>query len=180
MAQNRNHSTGTTRPIYRTNGAAAYDIYRNQPMENGSAARKLREPKRHTRPKPRPKAKLQIAPMSVVGLLVAAVMLVLVVCSYVQLFEESAAVSELRAQLSEAEEYQQRLQSTYANKLDLDVIQKKAAELGMTMPNSKQTIYLSLEGCDRAVITGDEQENIIVTAWNTITRAVRALEEYFG
>lgn len=180
MAQNRNHATNATRPVYRTNGAAAYDINRYQSMENGSAARELREPKRHVRPRPRPKAKLQIAPLSVVGLLAAAMMLVFVICSYVQLFEASATVSELRAQLSEAQEYQQRLQSTLTDKIDLDVIQQKATELGMTMPNSKQTVYLSLQGSDRAVITGAGQENAAAAAWNTITRSVRALVEYFG
>lgn len=180
MAQEKKRSTGTTRPVYRTNGAAAYDINRYELPENGSAARELREPKRHVRPRPRPKAKLQIAPMSVVGLLAVAVMLVFVICAYVQLFEEATVVSELRTQLSEAQEYQQRLQATLNDKIDLEVIQQKANELGMTMPNSKQTVYLSLQGSDRAVITGMGQENVAATAWNAITRSVRALMEYFG
>lgn len=180
MAQERNRAAGATRPVYRTNGAAAYDINRYELIENGSAARELREPKRHVRPRPRPKAKLQIAPLSVIGLVGIAVMLVLVLCAYVQLFEETTAVSELRVQLSDAQEYQQRLQATLTDKIDLDVIQQKASELGMTVPNSKQTVYLSLQGADRAVITGAGEENAAAAAWNTITRSVHALMEYFG
>ena len=168
-----------THPVYRTNGAAAYDIYRNE-FDSGSAARQLKQPKRHARPKPKPKAKLAIAPLSIVGLLAAACMLVFVICGYVQLFEEASAVSELEEQLSDAQAYHQRLQATYNSKIDLDVIQQEASALGMAMPNSKQTIYLNLAGRDRAVISGSTQENVAQTAWDAIRRSVRTLLEYFG
>lgn len=185
MAQNR---SGTSRrrgdQIYQTNGAAAYDIYRlpNRKTESGNAARRLKEPerRRHVRPRPRPKAKLSVAPLAVVGLMAAACMLIFVLCGYVQLFEETAMVSELQSQLSEAQAYQERLEATYDSKIDLDVIQQQAEALGMTLPNSRQTVYLTLEGVDRAVLSDGGEENVLETAWTAIGRSIRTLMEYFG
>lgn len=185
MANNRN---GAPRrrgsQIYQTNGAAAYDIYRlpNREMESGNAARRLKKPapRHRARPKPRPKAKLTLAPLSVMGLLAAACMLVFVLCGYVQLFEETAQVSELQAQLRDAQAYQERLEATYDSKIDLDVIQEQAEALGMTLPNSRQTVYLNLEGVDRAVISEGGTENVAQTAWEAIRRSIHTLMEYFG
>lgn len=185
MAQNRNASPRRrTSQTYRTNGAAAYDIYRLPPqeMESGNAARRLKEPerRRRARPKPRPKAKLSIAPMGIVGMIAAAFMLIFVLCGYVQLFEETAAVSKLQDQLSEAQAYQERLEATLESKIDLDVIQQQAEAMGMTLPNSRQTVYLTLQGVDRAVISDGGEETVLETAWAAIDRSIHTLMEYFG
>lgn len=179
MAQHRPTANRTTRPTYRTNGAAAYDINRIDEMQYGNAARELQRPKRKPRTHPKVKAKQLVAPLSIVGMMAAVCMLVFVICGYVQLFEESTRLSDLRQQLSDAQEQNARLQATYDSKIDLDVIQEKAAALGMTIPNSKQTIYLSLPGSDKAVISDRAQESIFVTGWNAISRSVHTLLEYF-
>ena len=184
MAQDRNGAPRRDNRIYQTNGAAAYDIYRipNREMESGNAARRLKEPerRRRVRPKPRPKAKLTVAPLAVVGLLAVACMLIFVLCGYVQLFEETALVSDLQVQLSDAQAYQERLEATYDSKIDLDVIQQQAEALGMTLPNSRQTVYLNLEGVDRAVISESGEESVAQTAWTAINRSIHTLMEYFG
>ncbi len=185
MARNeRNDNRRTPRPVYRTNGAAAYDIHRYpaNELEYGSAARRLREPQRAPRPRtrPKPKAKLSVSPVAVAGLLAVAFMLVFVLCGYVQLYEETAAVSELQEEISDAQEYHARLQAIYDSKVDLDAIGQRAAALGMTEPNNRQTIMLSLQGTDRAVISGVGSENVVQTAWSAIVRSVRTLREYFS
>ena len=185
MAQNRNAtSRRAEEKLYQTNGAAAYDVYRlpTREMESGNAARRLKEPerRRRARPKPRPKAKMSVAPLGVVGMIAVAFMLIFVVCGYVQLFEETAMVSKLEDQLSEAQEYQERLESTLEAKIDLDVIQEQAEALGMTLPNSRQTVYLSLQGVDRAVISDGGEETVLETAWTAIDRSIHTLMEYFG
>ena len=185
MARNEQRNRRrTARPVYRTNGAAAYDInrYPGYAMENGSAARNLpeREKTPRRRPRPLPKAKLTVAPMAVVGLVAVALMLVFVLCGYVQLYEETDAVSQLKQDISEAQEYHARLQAIYDSKDDLDAIGQRAAALGMTKPNSRQTILLNLQGTDRAVISGVGTENVVQTAWRAIVRSVRTLKEYFG
>ena len=178
----------TVRSEYRTNGSAAYDIHRGTaPVQNyGTAAPKLPEPQRKPRPKvrpkaqPKPKAKLSVSPLAVVGLLAVACMLVFVLCGYVQLFEESSAVTELKTELAEANAMNERLQATYDSKVDLDEIARRAAKLGMTEPNSRQTVYLNLQGTDRAVISEAGTENVVHTAWDAIVRSVRTLKEYFS
>lgn len=169
--------------IYRTNGAAAYDVQRiaNRELEYGSAARRYPEPERRPRPRPRPKkARLSIAPLGVAGLLAVVCMLVFVLCGYVQLYEETSAVSDLKSELSSAQQYHERLQAIYDSKVDLDAISLRASALGMTEPNSRQTVYLNLQGADRAVISGATSENVVQTAWAAIVRSIRTLREYIG
>lgn len=182
MAQTQRHTASARKPVYRTNGAAAYDIHRYEAFATGNAARQLEQPKpqRHVHHRPKPKAKLMIAPVSVMGLLIVACMLVFVISGYVRLFEETTAVSELQDQLNETQEYQERLRATYNDMVDLDKIQERANELGMSVPNSKQTIYLALEGCDRAVISGGTQESVTATAWHAIRSSIHTLVEYFS
>ena len=183
-----NPRRNTDRPDFRTNGSAAYDIRRGPtPAQNdGSAAPKLPEPQRKPRPKarpkaqPRPKAKLSVSPVAIAGMLAVACLLLFVVCGYVQLFEESSHIAELKTELAEADALNERLQATYDSKVDLDEIARKAAALGMTEPNSRQTVYLNLQGTDRAVINEGGSENVVQTAWDAIVRSVRTLKEYFS
>ena len=183
-----NPRRNTDRTVYRTNGAAAYDIHRAPtPVQNyGTAAPKLPEPQRKPRPKarpkthPKPKAKLSVSPLAVVGLLAVACMLVFVLCGYVQLFEESSTVAELKTELTEANALNERLQATYDSKVDLDEIARRASALGMTEPNSRQTVYLNLQGTDRAVISAAGSENVAQTAWDAIVRSIHTLKEYFS
>jgi hypothetical protein len=50
----------------------------------------------------------------------------------------------------------------------------------MTEPNSRQTVYLNLQGMDRAVIAEAGSENVVRTAWDAIVRSVHTLREYFS
>lgn len=181
MAQQTSRRSAHRGPVYRINGSAAYDIH-YRPYEDGKAAREVREPVRRPKPKAKPcvRAKLTIAPMAIMGMLAAACMLVFVLCGYVQLYEQTAYVSELETQLEEVQARNARLQSTYDNKIDLNVIEEKALALGMTLPNNKQTIYLDLEGSDKAVILETEEDNVVGTAWQAIVRSVQTLREYFS
>lgn len=178
MAYEDRNDSGRMGMYYQTNGAAAYDI--NRLPDYGTAAPKLPEPRHQARPhkRPRPKAKLVVAPLSIVGLFVAACMLVFVICGYVQLFEETSQVAELKQTLNGLQEVNERLQETYNQKIDVDVIQARAALLGMGVPNNKQTIYLNLKGVDHAEISGGK-ENFAETAWEALTRSVRTLRAYF-
>ena len=181
MAQSKR--TSNRRPVYRSNGSAAYDI-NYIPYEAGNAARRVQEPVRKPKPrrkaKPRARAKLTVAPLAVVGMLAAACMLTFVICSYVQLYEQTDAVSQLQSELEQAQALNARLQSTYDNKIDLNVIEEKALALGMTLPNNKQTVYLELEGTDKAVILTAEKDNLLQTAWQAIVRSIHTLKEYFS
>lgn len=176
MARNSRpvHSAG--RPVYRSNGSAAYDV--NYRREEHRARRPAKRPA--PQKQPRVRARLTVSPLAVLGMLAAACMLVFVICSYVQLFEQTTEVSQLQTQLEEAQTRNARLQATYDSKIDLNVIEEKARALGMTLPNNKQTVYLNLEGSDKAVILTPQQNDDFHTAWQAIVRCVQTLKEYFS
>ena len=90
------------------NGSAAYDVYE---QFGGSVAPKVQPkglPEEHISPNRyrRVKAKTAIAPTAVLGIMVAACMMVLVIFGYVQLYEASQQVSRLEYQLSSLQEEQ--------------------------------------------------------------------------
>ena len=159
---------------YRTNGAAAYDVgYTRYTYGNTAPARKsAQKSKRRPKPQKRVRAKLTVAPLAVAGMLLAGLMLLLVICGYVQLYEATNEVGQLQDESA-------TLQSTYDEKVDLNTVESEAAKLGMHKPNSKQSIELNLSGQDKAEIMTTEKENILQTAWKAITGTAKKMIEYF-
>lgn len=181
MASERKTPIRRRPPVYRTNGAAAYDIRYTQ-YQHGTAAPErppMHRPRKRTAPRKRVKAKLTVAPMAVVGMLVAGLMLLLVLCGYVQLYEASTQVSDLNSQISELQTQNDRLQSTYNEQIDLKAVETKAAELGMHAPSSKQTVYLELSGRDKAEILTTEKQNVFQTMIEAVRSTVQRMVEYF-
>lgn len=151
------------------NGAAAYDVYSGSYYS--SAARELprREPQRRGLPQEQPqpqrrqrvRAKTAVAPFTLFGMAVVACMLVLVVFGYVQLFEATSDVSDLKAELATLRQEKVQLQAKYDAKIDLRTISQRAAELGLSEPKDKQIVYVSLAGSDRAEIFEEERTNVV-------------------
>ena len=131
MATNQNRNQ--YRNLYRTNGAAAYDIN----AFRGTSAPEIQRPKlpeEQRRPvrRVRVKAKAAVSPFAVVGMMAAACMLVLVIFGYVQLYEATSEVGDLTSELSALQQENQMLQSEYEGKIDLAAIEERATkELGM-------------------------------------------------
>lgn len=166
---------------YRTNGAAAYDVNYTQ-YEYGNTAptrQPSKKPAQKAKPHKRTKAKLTIAPLAVVGMLLSCLMLLLVVCGYIQLYEATAEVGNLQDEITQLQEKNERLQSTYDEKVDLNTVESAAAELGMHKPNSKQSVYLNLSGQDKAEILTAEKANIVETIVEAIGSTAKKMIEYF-
>lgn len=176
-ASRKKHNTAA----YRTNGAAAYDVgYTRYTYDNTAPARKsAQKPKRRPKPQKQVRAKLTVAPLAVAGMLLAGLMLLLVICGYVQLYEATNEVGQLQDEIATLQEKNDRLQSTYDEKVDLNTVESEAAKLGMHKPNSKQSIELNLSGQDKAEIMTTEKENILQTAWKAITGTAKKMIEYF-
>ena len=138
-----------------------------------------RSRKRRPKPQKRVRAKLTVAPLAVAGMLLAGLMLLLVICGYVQLYEATNEVGQLQDEIATLQEKNDRLQSTYDEKVDLNTVESEAAKLGMHKPNSKQSIELNLSGQDKAEIMTTEKENILQTAWKAITGTAKKMIEYF-
>ena len=164
------------------NGSAAYDLNR---YYGGTAAPKVRPqglpdehyvPERHRRVK----AKAAIAPFAVVGLLVAACMLVLVVFGYVQLYEATERVSSLQYELSSLQEDQAVLESLYEGSIDMNEVEQLAAEYGLTIPTREQTVYVNLSGSDRAELYQPERMNLVERILNAFQSSAGGLVEYLS
>ena len=107
-------------------------------------------------------------------------MLILVVFGYVQLYEATERVSSLQSELSSLQQEQVVLESLYEGGIDLDYIEERAAELGMSVPTREQTVYLNLSGSDKAEIYTVEKTNIFQRIIQAIETSASGLVEYLS
>lgn len=161
--------------IYDFNGSAAYEIRSNAVPKPQPAA--LPEEKHAPQAKRIPKAKLEIAPFALVGLLVVSVLLVMVIYGYVQFYEASNRVGELNKELSAARADTAKLRSTYESRIDLTQIEARARELGMSQPSARQTVYLNVAGADHAEVLQVDQRSFAEKALDAITGSFRGILE---
>ncbi|MBP3633216.1 MAG: hypothetical protein J6J43_01430 [Oscillospiraceae bacterium] len=163
------------------NGSAAYDLQHF----GGTAAPQIDH---QGLPEDRPlpyqhrhvKVKTAIAPISVLGLMVTACMLILVVFGYVQLYEATERVSDLKSQLSDLRQEQVVLESLYEGGIDLDAVEAQAATMGFAVPEREQVVYLNLTGSDKAEIYTVEKENIFQRVIHAIEISAGGLVEYLS
>ncbi|MBQ2618461.1 MAG: hypothetical protein IJK24_04890 [Oscillospiraceae bacterium] len=162
---------------YSYNGSAAYAV-------RGTAVPKPRPaalPEEKQAPKPRhiPAAKPSVAPLAVIGLTIVAILLMLVVHSYVVLFETTARAGELEQELSTAQANTAKLRSTYESRIDLAQIEARARELGMSQPSSRQTVYLNIAGADHAEVLHVDDRSFSEKAVDAISGGFSGVLEYF-
>ena len=158
-------------------GSAAYDV-RATAVPRPRPAR-LPEEKPLPQSKQHPKPRLAIAPFAVVGLFVVAALLLMVVYSYVQLYEATDRAGELTQQLSAARTATEKIRSTYESRIDLAQIEARAKELGMTQPSTRQTVYLNIVGADHAEVLQVDRRSFAEKAWDALTGSFYGVLEYF-
>lgn len=173
---------------YRSNGSAAYDIHTNQAaVRNGSPARPLPSPERlpqapvRRKPTKKVKAKISVSPLAVVGTIVSVLMLLMVLFSYVRLYEVKSFNGELRSELTQLNTQQERLRSQYEDRLDLAQIEARAIELGMRQPSASQIVYVQVSSGDMAeVFTAPEERNVFERVYDAFKGAFTDALEYFS
>jgi hypothetical protein len=116
----------------------------------------------------------------VLGLAAAAVLLLLVVYSYVQLYEATDRAGELSKQLSSTQADTAKLRSTYESRIDLAQIEAKARELGMSQPSAKQSVYLNISGADHAEVLEVDNRNFLEKAWDALVESFQGILEYLS
>ena len=162
-----------------------YDYYGSTAVDVRAAAVPRPRPARLPEEKPLPQAKqaakprLAIAPLAVAGLVVVAALLLMVVYSYVQLYEATDRAGELRSQLSEAHAATEKIRSTYESRIDLAQIEERARELGMTQPSARQTISLNIVGADHAEVLQVDRRSFFEKAWDALAGSFEGVLEYF-
>ena len=170
------------RNLFRTNGSAAYDIdfvrYDGNAVPKPKPAQ-LPEDRPAPRPKEKQRAKLAIAPFAAVGLLVVAVMLIMVVYSYVRLYEATSQVGELNRQLSSAQQEATKLRSAYESRIDLADVERQAKELGMRQPTARQTVYLNVPGADHTEVLRVDERGFLRKAYDAVTDSFHGILDYF-
>jgi len=163
------------------NGSAAYDLNRY----SGTAAPEIQSPglpeeRQLPRKQQRVKVKAAVAPTALLGMMVVTCMLILVIFGYVQLYEATERVSSLESELSSLMQQQVILESLYEGGIDLDYIEERAAELGLSVPSKDQTVYLNLSGTDKAEIYTAEDANFIQRVIQAIRSSASGLVEYLS
>ncbi|MBR4098500.1 MAG: hypothetical protein IKK44_00755, partial [Clostridium sp.] len=163
------------------NGSAAYDLNRY----SGTAAPEIQSPglpeeRQLPRKQQRVKVKAAVAPTALLGMMVITCMLILVIFGYVQLYEATEQVSSLESELSSLMQQQVILESLYEGGIDLDYIEERAAELGLSVPSKDQTVYLNLSGTDRAEIYASENVSFIQRVIQAIQSSAGGLVEYLS
>ena len=145
-------------------GSLAYDfnnpeLYPEEYAESESAEQPKARPQAQTRTKVRTRAKTaarthqSIAPMSIVGMLAAAFLVVVAVLAQAQMVGISSASVALQNQLTELEEQQSRLRIEYESAFNMAEIEEYAIHtLGMQKPRADQVFYIDTSSPDKAVV----------------------------
>ncbi len=159
--------------IYKTHGAAAYDVRKQKQVE-------LPAEKHEKTSVKRVRATMQVSFSAVFGLATVAFMAILVIFGYVRLYEASAAVSSMKNEISTLQDEQTKLQSVYEDKFDLNAVEQRATELGMVYPKSSQVVYVNLNGTDRAEITPATSMNPISVVYYALRDSIKGFVEYLS
>ena len=159
----------------RTDGSAAYDLYR-KPWKD-SSAREPELPELPELPQQRPadrekvivKARASISLTAIFGFAAVLALLVMVISGYVRLYELNSVHADLSEQLESLQTEQSRLEASYESKLDMEQIEAVAAsELGMHIPRDDQIVYLDMSGEDSAVVYDSDSMDV-----NSVFQALR-------
>lgn len=183
-------ATMTRRRTSATYGNVAYDLdyMGNVAVEQGTAERVYQpQPKVRPRVRVRTRAKVQVreqervAPFAVTGFLAVAVIAVVVLLSYIQLYQVNTEAVELRSQLSALKTEEAKLSAQYEKTFDMKEIEESLLSSGaMVQPKSNQIIYLDLSEPDSAVLYGQEEE---VSGFQSFLEQIKTLladaVEYF-
>ena len=173
------------------NGSLAYDF---KTLERQLESTGYIEPDRLTRPleetpadviahahesaKAKVRTAQRVSPVMVLGFAAAAVMLALLVMSYVELTTISNSVVEKQAELAELQTQQVSLITQHERAFDLSGVKEAATEAGMSQPSDSQIYYIDLSDPDTATVH-EPEENGVMAVVEDVAEGVGAVVEYF-
>ena len=158
-------------------GSLAYDfnnpeLYREEYAPTKPAAKPKAEPRTRTRTQTQTRTSVKtrartaahtrqsIAPLSIVGMLAAAFLVVIAILAQAQIVGISSQSVALQQQLSELEEQQSKLRIAYESAFNMAEIEEYAINtLGMQKPRADQIFYIDTSSPDKAVVIADGQHD---------------------
>ena len=141
-------------------GSLAYD-FDNPELYGGeyTTAKPKARPRVQTQTRVRTRArnvvhtKQSIAPMSIVGMLAAAFLVVVAILAQAQIVGISSASVTLQKELAQLEEQQAKLRIAYESAFNMAEIEDYAIHsLGMQKPRADQIFYIDTSSPDKAVV----------------------------
>ena len=175
-------------------GSLAYDfnnpeLYREEYAPAKPAAKPKAEPRTRTRTQTQTRTSVKtraraaahtrqsIAPLSIVGMLAAAFLVVIAILAQAQIVGISSQSVALQQQLSELEEQQAKLRIAYESAFNMAEIEEYAIHsLGMQKPRADQIYYIDTSSPDKAVvISGNENIGFV----DRVSDYLSGVVEYF-
>ena len=153
-------------------GSLAYDFDNPELYRDGSAVAQPKARPRtetqtqtrvHTRARTAVRTKQSIAPMTLVGMLAAAFLVVVAILAQAQIVGISSQSVALEKELVQLEEQQAKLRIAYESAFNMAEIEDYAIHsLGMQKPRADQVFYIDTSSPDKAVvIAGGGDEGVV-------------------
>ena len=165
-------------------GSLAYDF--NNPelyREEYTTAQPKARPQTQTQTRVRTRARTavhtrqSIAPLSLVGMLAAAFLLVIAILAQAQMVGISSKSVTLRSELSQLEEEQAKLRIAYESAFNMAEIEDYAIHsLGMQKPRADQIFYIDTSSPDKAVVIANGESAGFV---DRVSDYLSGIVEYF-
>ena len=152
-------------------GSLAYDfnnpeLYPEEYAESEQVEQPKARPQAQTRTRVRTRARTaaharqSIAPLSIVGVLAAAFLVVVAILAQAQMVGISSTSVELQNQLTQLEERQSKLRIEYESAFNMEEIEEYAIQtLGMQKPRADQVCYIDTSSPDKAVVVASGESD---------------------
>ena len=133
-------------------GSAAYDLDRREWYEEEQEQKQAPKPKQATRPR----ESYGFPALTVIGAVVAAVLIVFALLGYVNYNELTTETVRLEHKIEELREQERKLTVRYEETFDITSVEAYASNvLSMSKPDQSQIIELGLSSKDKAVVVSD-------------------------
>ena len=152
---------------------------RRQEEEERRLARERREKQRAAQPAPVPRTKGHVSMAALIGIPVAAVMVVMLLMGYIQVAQVSSQVAGQKAELDKVQRENVALVTEYEETFDMATIKKAGEDSGMSKPSAGQVEYVELGGPDTAVVYDTQHESLLDRTLKSVQELVGEVVEFF-
>lgn len=164
---------------YRTDGAAAYDIFSDSTARQLVRRTLLPEEPRRTAKKVLPRRSYGVARLLAISLTLA--LLLLSVFSFVSLYEAQTVAAELEDTYAALSEEEKELTALYEQGIDLDRIETRAEAMGLHRASGDEIVTVRVpDGDTTEVFAAPEEAGFFARIGEIIRGVFQNVAEYFS